>query len=73
MKSITLSADEHLIDAAQERARAEHTTLDEQFQCWLKDYTNQQERLNKYDKVISQLKGKLKIGRKLTRDKMNDR
>ena len=27
MKNITLSADERLIEAARERARAEHTTL----------------------------------------------
>ncbi len=31
MKNVTLSADEHLIESARERARAEHTTLAEQF------------------------------------------
>ena len=36
MKNITLSADEHLIEAAYQRAAEEHTTLNEQFQLWLK-------------------------------------
>ena len=31
MKNITLSADDKLIEAARERARAEQTTLNEQF------------------------------------------
>ena len=35
MKNITLSADEGLIEAARERARTEHTTLNEQFRLWL--------------------------------------
>lgn len=73
MKSITLSADEHLIEAAQARAHAEHTTLEEQFQRWLEDYSHQQDRLKEYDEVIAKLKGKLKVGRKLTRDEMNER
>ncbi len=38
MKNITLSADEGLIEAAHERARTEHTTLNEQFRLWLSDY-----------------------------------
>ncbi|WP_232420068.1 hypothetical protein [Nitrosococcus watsonii] len=31
MKNITLSADEHLIEVARQRAAAEHTTLNEQY------------------------------------------
>ena len=38
MKTITLSADEDLIEAARKRAESEHTTLDEQIQTWLADY-----------------------------------
>ena len=37
MKHITLSAEGGLIEAARERARAEHTTLNEQFRRWLED------------------------------------
>jgi hypothetical protein len=42
MKNITLSADEDLIEAARARARAEHTTLNEQFRRWLGEYTQRQ-------------------------------
>jgi predicted nucleic acid-binding protein len=35
MKNITLSADESLIEAARERARADQTTLNKAFRVWL--------------------------------------
>ena len=73
MKNITLSADEHLIEAARERARAEHTTLNEQFRRWLVDYAQAQKRLQRYDELMVQLGGKLQVGRKLSRDDMNAR
>lgn len=38
MKNITFSADEKLIEAARGRARAEHSTLNEQFRLWLADH-----------------------------------
>ena len=38
MKNIMLSADEHLIEAAYQRAAEDHTTLNEQFRLWLKYY-----------------------------------
>ena len=43
MKNITLSADEHLIEAAYQRAAEEHTTLNEQFQLWLKHYVQHEQ------------------------------
>jgi hypothetical protein len=73
MKNITLTADERLIDAARERARAEHTTLNEQFRLWLADYAHTRERLQRYDEVMASVRGRLKVGRKLTRDEMNER
>ena len=73
MKNITLSADEKLIEAARERARAERTTLNEQFRHWLADYARHQERLQRYDQVMSALRGRLRVGRKLTRDEMHER
>ncbi len=73
MKKITLSADERLIEAARERAQAEHTTLNEQFRHWLTGYARAQERLQRYDQVISALRGKMWVGRKLTRDEMHER
>lgn len=73
MKNIILSADEKLIEAAIERARAEHTTLDEQFRLWLESYAQREARLQRYDEVLARVKGKVRVGRKLTRDEMNER
>jgi hypothetical protein len=74
MKNITLSADEQLIQAARERARADHTTLNEQFRLWLADYVQRQNRADAAMAVIAELRGKLKTGgRKFTRDEMNER
>ncbi len=74
MRNITLSADEHLIEAARARARAEHTTLNEQFRRWLADYTLRSERADAAMAVIAELRGKLRTGgRKFTREEMNER
>jgi len=73
VKNITLSADEHLIAAARQRAAAEHTTLNEQFRGWLTEYARKQEQLRRFDNTVNELRGKLKVGRKLTRDEMNER
>ena len=43
MKNITLSADEGLIEAARERGRTEHTTLNEQFRLWLADHARREQ------------------------------
>ena len=45
MKNITLSADEDLIEAACQRAAAEHTTLKEQFRLWLKNYVQRKQQV----------------------------
>lgn len=73
MKNITLSAEERLIEAARDRAREERTTLNEQFRLWLAEYARQRDRLERYDQVIHDLRGKLRVGRKLSRDEMNER
>jgi hypothetical protein len=74
MKNITLSADENLIEAARARARAEHTTLNEQFRQWLVEYTRQKDRAKEAMNVIRDLQSKVKTGgRKFTRDEMNER
>ena len=72
MKNITLSADEALITAAREQARSENTTLNEQFRLWLAAYARTQ-RMQRYDEVMSGLRGKVVLGRKLTREQMNER
>lgn len=73
MKNITLSADDELIEAARERARAEHTTLNDQFRRWLADYVQQAQRRERYEETILALRGKVRVGRKLSRDEMNER
>lgn len=72
MKNITLSADESLIEAARAQARADNTTLNEQFRKWLADYARQH-RMKRYDEVMAELRGKVVVGRKLSRDEMNER
>ena len=73
MKNVTLSADGSLIEAARARASSEQTTLNEQFRIWLASYAHTRERLQRYDHVMNQLRGKVKVGRKLTREEMNER
>jgi hypothetical protein len=73
MKNITLSADDKLIEAARERARAEHTTLNEQFRRWLADYVRQEQQTETAMALIEELRGQVRTGgRKFTRDEMNE-
>ncbi|WP_293370822.1 hypothetical protein [Nevskia sp.] len=71
MKSITFTADESLIDAARAQARSDNTTLNEQFRLWLAEYAREQ-RIRDYEAAIGDLRGKVVVGRKLTRDEMNE-
>ena len=74
MRNITLSADAGWIEAARERARAEQTTLNEQFRRWLADYVQKEHRVERYHEVHRSLQGKLRTGgRKFTREEMNER
>ncbi|QOJ19664.1 MAG: hypothetical protein HRU77_02470 [Gammaproteobacteria bacterium] len=74
MKNITLSADDKLIEAARERARAEQTTLNEQFRRWLADYVRQEQQTESAMTLIEELRGQVRTGgRKFTRDDMNER
>ena len=74
MKNITLSADERLIEAARERARAEHTTLNELFRGWLADYTRRKEQAERAMAVIDRIASYASSGgRRFTRDEMNER
>jgi len=74
MKSITVHADEMLIEAAQARAKREQTTLDEKFQIWLADYKGHAYGAQQAMAVVSELQARLRTGgRKFTRDEMNER
>lgn len=74
MKNITLSADDKLIEAARARARAEQTTLNEQFRRWLVDYVRQEQKAGSAMALIEELRGQVRTGgRKFTREEMNER
>lgn len=73
MRNITFSADEHLIEAARAQARARNTTLNEEFRRWLEDYAQREERIRRYEETVRELQGKLRIGRKLSREERNER
>ena len=73
MKNITLSADEHLIEAAHKYAAVENTTLNAKFRQWLEDYTQRQQQADKAMATIRELQGKISTdGYKFTRDEMNE-
>lgn len=73
MRNITLSAEESLIEAARRRAAAQHTTLNAQFRLWLSDYVGQETRAAQAMRTVREIQGKLRVGRKLTREEMNER
>ena len=73
MKNITLSADENLIEAARRRAAAQNTTLNAQFRLWLADYVERERRAAQAMQTIRELRGKLRVRRKYTREEMNER
>jgi hypothetical protein len=74
MKNITLSAEGHLIEAARARARAEHSTLNEQFRRWLGDYAQRQKKADAAVAVIDELRERLRTGgHRFTREEMNER
>ena len=73
MRNITLSADENLIAAARRRAAAQQTTLSAQFRLWLADYVGRERQAAQAMRTVRELQGKLRVGRKLTRDEMNER
>ena len=73
MRNITFSADEKLIEAARRRAAAQHTTLNAQFRLWLADYVGRERQAVQARRTVRSLQGKLRVGRKLAREEMNER
>jgi len=72
LKNITLSAEEQLIHKAREKARREHTTLNETFRRWLMHYVNNDHVLRDYD-ILMQSLSYVNPGKSFTRDEMNER
>jgi hypothetical protein len=73
MKNITLSADERLIEEARERARQEHTTLNEQFRRWLESYVGRRERAERAMRTIEEVRKTVRLRGPFTRDELNER
>lgn len=73
MKNITLSADEQLIESARNRARDEHTTLNNEFRRWLESYAGREQMAYQAQSAMQELRGKVLIGRHLTREERNER
>lgn len=74
MKNITLSADEHLIEAARAQAKAEHTTLNEKFRYWLEEYTRGEQDAAEALHIIQHIQSYAKTGgRRISREEMNER
>jgi hypothetical protein len=74
MKNITLSADEHLIEAARQRAAREHTTLNAKFREWLEDYVQRQRQAEDAMARIQEMRKHVRTGgRTFSRDEMNER
>lgn len=74
MRNITLSADVELIESARARARAERSTLNEQFRRWLADYTHRPSEKDSVLAVIEDLQQRIRTdGRRFSRDEMNER
>ena len=71
LKNITLSADEQLIKKAREKAKREHTTLNENFRRWLKRYVLSDSNTS-YENLLHEL-NYANSGRKFTRDELNER
>ncbi|MCG5054192.1 MAG: hypothetical protein KA712_14605 [Myxococcales bacterium] len=72
LRNITLSADEEVIERARERARAERSTLNEQFRGWLERYAAQNSQAETCDGLMRRL-GHARTGRRFTRDEANER
>jgi hypothetical protein len=72
LKNITLSAEQHLIQLAREKAVKENTTLNAQFRGWLERYVSANRKLVDYDSLMAQLADR-QPGKKFSRDEMNER
>lgn len=72
MKSITLSADEHLVEKARKKARSEKRSLNALFRDWLQRYVARDGSGEKYDQLMQRLED-VRAGGRFSRDEMNER
>ena len=70
MKRITFSADDAPVDVARQLARMQQTTLSAQARLWFVAYASGKKSL---DDLTRSIAGVARVGRRLSRDKMNER
>jgi hypothetical protein len=73
VKNITLSADERLIALAREKAQKEGSSLNTEFRRWLESYAGQEQLARQALETMRELRGSLRVERKLSREEMNER
>jgi hypothetical protein len=73
MKNITFTAEESLIEAAREQARAEQTTLNEQFRQWLEQYARKRQAARAVEVIDRMGQYVATGGHTPTRDELNER
>jgi len=79
--TVTLSAEEALIEKARAKARAGNTTLEDEIRRWLEGYAGEgtaatiegERRAAKYRETMEKLKHVRWDGSKLTREELNER
>lgn len=72
LKNITFSAEEHLIELARRRAKAENTTLNAEFGRWLAQYAQRPRNRADFMTLMAHLQY-AKLGKKFTRDELDER
>lgn len=75
MKNITFSAREEIIEQARKIAAQKHITLNEMFREWLDDINHQakDEDISSKLETLWKRTNYLRVGKKLSRDEMNER
>lgn len=76
MKNITLSAPEELIEAARRQALKRGVTLNHEFRLWLKKTSQTKDKNQDTADALEKIWQKtsyVRVGKKLSRDEMNER
>lgn len=72
LKNITFSADPELIERARKTAEANHSTLNNEFRRWLSQYARRSISEKELDEILDKVRY-VEVGRKITREEMNER
>lgn len=70
--NVTLSAEESLLRSARRKAVAEHTSLNELFQGWLRGYVSKSSTRDSYPRLMEKLSA-VEAGGRWSRDDRNAR